>query len=66
MSDFEQRIWSDFWSIANDPQRAAGLGIRAAHGEAVSMKVATGRSYRLELRASGGLSIVPAEGRRPM
>ncbi len=68
LSDFERRIWEDFWTIADDPQRAGALGIRAAHGEAVSMKVRKGRSYRLQLRASDGLSIVPdgPGGRDPM
>jgi multidrug efflux pump subunit AcrA (membrane-fusion protein) len=59
MSDFERHIWDDFWAIANDPAKADELGIRAAHGQAVSMKVQKGRSYRVELRASDGLSIVP-------
>jgi hypothetical protein len=59
MSDFERRIWDDFWSIANDPAEADKLGIRAAHGQAVSMKVQKGRSYKVQLRASDGLSIVP-------
>ena len=39
MSDFEQQIWRDFWEFANEPQRAAAMGIRAAHGEAVSVKL---------------------------
>jgi hypothetical protein len=60
--EFEEKIWRDFWTIANDPARAAQLGIRAAHGEAVSMKVRPGRRYRLVLRASDGLSIVPEDG----
>jgi len=59
MSDFEKRIWDDFWTIANDPAAADKLGIRAAHGQAVSMKVQKGKSYKVELRASDGLSIVP-------
>ena len=42
LSEFEERIWNDFWQIANAPERAAALGIRAAHGEAVSMKVRKG------------------------
>jgi hypothetical protein len=62
--DFEARIWEDFWSIANDPARAAGLGIRAAHGEAVSMKVRPGGRYRIMLRASDGLSIQSEEPAR--
>jgi hypothetical protein len=61
MSDFEKRIWDDFWAIANDPTKAEELGIRAAHGQAVSMKVQKGKSYRVDLRASDGLSIVPEE-----
>lgn len=58
-SEFEAKIWSDFWNIANNPERARELGIRAIHGEAPSIRVQTGKSYKLELRASGGLSITP-------
>ena len=59
MSDFEKEIWKDFWEFANDPRRAAEMGIRAANGEAVSVKVREGMKYSLELRASGGMSISP-------
>lgn len=59
MSDFEKDIWDNFWEIANDEKKARELGIRAAHGEAVSIKVEEGKSYRLMLRASDGLSIIP-------
>ncbi len=59
MSDFEKQIWDDFWAIANDPARAERLGIRAAHGLALSMKVQKGKSYTVQLRASDGLSFVP-------
>ncbi|MHC5110030.1 MAG: hypothetical protein ACYTHJ_09140 [Planctomycetota bacterium] len=58
MSEFEKTIWSDFWSIANDPDRAEQLGIRAAHGEAPSIRLLEGKTYLLQLRASDGLSIV--------
>jgi hypothetical protein len=61
MSDFERKIWDDFWNIANDPERAKQLGIRAAHGGAPFMKVEKGRSYRILLRASGDPTIVPEE-----
>jgi len=56
------KIWNDFWVIANDPKEAEQMGIRAAHGQAVSIKVQAGKSYRLMLRASDGLSIVPESG----
>ncbi len=57
ISEFEQKIWDDFWTIANDPQRAEQLGIRALHGDAVSIKVQEGNSYRITVRASGGPEI---------
>ena len=59
LSEFEQKIWSDFWLIANDPERAAKLGIYAAHGSAVSMRVKPGAVYDLELRATGDITIRP-------
>ncbi|MEO2007345.1 MAG: hypothetical protein ABGX22_01530 [Pirellulaceae bacterium] len=58
-SELEKKIWRDFWSIANDSQKARRLGIRAAHGDAPSIKMRKGMSYKIELRASDGLSITP-------
>ena len=65
VSDFEREIWDDFWVIANDPDKAEELGIRAAHGEVVYNKVKPGKKYKLELRASGGLSMKPLEPDEP-
>ncbi len=65
MSPFEEKIWKDFWNIANDEGKARELGIRAAHGEAPSIKVQKGKSYKIELRASDGLSITPDSGPPP-
>jgi cell division protein FtsB len=56
MSELEKKIWGDFWSVANDEQKQAELGIRTAHGEAPFQKVEKGKSYRIEIRSSGGLS----------
>lgn len=61
MTDFEREIWARFWDYANDSNLASQRGIRAAHGEAPFMKLAPGKSYRVTLRASGGLTIVPEE-----
>jgi hypothetical protein len=58
-SDFEKEIWSRFWDYSNNPDEAAKKGIRAAHGEAPSQKLLPGMRYKLNLRASGGLSIQP-------
>ena len=59
MSEFEQKLWTEFWEFANDPVKASEMGIRAAHGEAIAIKVKEGRYYNIELRASGGLSVKP-------
>jgi hypothetical protein len=61
MTPFERKIWDDFWNIANDPAKAKQLGIRAAHGEAVSIKVRKGKAYKVLLRSTGDLSLAPDE-----
>lgn len=61
MGEFEQTVWQEFWEYATDEQKAAAAGIRAAHGEAPYIKLTPGKRYRLVLRASDGLSIVPNE-----
>ena len=52
-------IEEDFWSIANNPEKAAELGIRAVHGDAPSMRVQKGKSYKILLRNTGETSVVP-------
>ncbi len=59
MSELEREIWEQFWEYANDPGRARDAGVRAAHGEAPSIKLLPNLRYRVLLRSSGGLSIVP-------
>lgn len=60
VSDLEEKIWRDFWAIANDHKRAKELGIRAIHGDAVSFKAEKGKRYTLQIRASGGPTLLPA------
>ena len=50
-------LWEQFWDYANDPEAAAKKGVRAMHGEAPFMELRPGGSYKVELRASGGLDI---------
>jgi len=57
-SEQHAELWSRFWDYANDPELAAAKGVRAIHGEAPYMEMRKGQSYRLELRASGGMTIV--------
>ena len=56
---FESRLWTRFWVYAHDPDAVAAAGVRAMHGEAPYMELRPGRSYRVDLRASGGLSVQP-------
>lgn len=57
ISKDEQKIWTQFWEYANNPALAEKAGVRAAHGEAPSIKLRPGKLYKVELRASGGLTI---------
>jgi multidrug efflux pump subunit AcrA (membrane-fusion protein) len=59
ISEFEKGIWRDFWTIANDPARAAELGIRAAHADAPSIKLRPGGVYELDLRTTGEMTLRP-------
>ncbi len=54
---FESKLWRRFWDYANDEAAAAAAGVRAIHGEAPYIELRPGKSYALELRASGGLSL---------
>ena len=58
MTDLERKLWARFWDYANNPAKAKEAGVRAAHGEAPSIKLLPDHSYKVLLRASGGLSIV--------
>jgi hypothetical protein len=58
-SELEQQIWARFWEYANDPSLAGKAGVRAAHGEAPSIKLMPGKRYRVMLRSSAGLWIAP-------
>jgi hypothetical protein len=58
-NEFEQRIWNDFWKVANDIRLQQELGIRASHGQANYVVGEPGKSYQVEIRASGGMSLKP-------
>ncbi|MBL1216558.1 MAG: hypothetical protein D8M59_03595 [Planctomycetes bacterium] len=56
-AEFEQMLWSRFWTLANDPAMAAELGVRVAQGEAVYKPMLPGRLYELTIDAIGGLNL---------
>ncbi len=57
MSEFEKGIWEDFWTIANDREKASELGIRSSHAQAPSIRVKAGNTYELDLRSTGEFSL---------
>jgi hypothetical protein len=65
MSDFEKKIWDDFWLIANDNRRAQELGIDAIQGKAVAIRAQPGKSYEIKLRSTGDITIRPIETKAP-
>lgn len=56
-SEFEQKIWSDFWGVCNDTHRQQELGIRASHGQTTYILGKEGKTYQVEIRASGSMGI---------
>jgi len=54
---FHKDLWEHFWEYANRPGVSGESGVRAMHGEAPYIKLQPGKSYTVELRQSGGLSI---------
>ncbi|MFN3150832.1 hypothetical protein [Bremerella sp.] len=56
-NEFEQKIWNNFWDIANDPVKAAEYGVRAAQEESEGMRVQPGKQYDVQIRSSDGLTI---------
>ena len=56
MSEFEKKIWNDFWLIANDPKRAQELGIKAANGQAIAIRMQKGKTYEIDLRSTGDMT----------
>ncbi len=56
-TEFEKELWGNFWKLAQDPAFAKTKGVRAAHGQAPSMKLQEGSTYKLEMRNTGEQSI---------
>lgn len=57
VSDFEKKIWEDFWKFANEPKLGKEMGIRANHGQVNYVLAEEGKVYQIDLRASDGLTI---------
>ena len=57
-TEFEKELWGNFWKLAQDPDFAKKMGVRAAHGAAPSMKLQEGSTYKLEMRNTGELTFL--------
>ena len=57
VSDFEQKIWDDFWNLAHDEKRREALGARSLHGTTVFIEARKGWRYQIKLRASDDLTL---------
>lgn len=57
-TEFEKKLWGNFWKLAQEPEFAKKMGVRAAHGTAPSMKLQEGSTYKLEMRNTGELTFL--------
>lgn len=57
VTQFETRLWSDFWRLADDPAYRKEMGVRVAEGEGVWRPFVPGYLYTITLENNGGLNI---------
>ncbi|MEK6236294.1 MAG: hypothetical protein N2C14_16430 [Planctomycetales bacterium] len=58
-TDFEKRMWRNFDEYANNKAKADRDGVAVANSSAPSVTVHAGEFWRVKLRATGQLSLVP-------
>ena len=56
-SEFENKLWENFWQIANSRELQEEMGVRANHGQVNYIEVEAGKTYDINLRSSDGLTI---------
>ena len=56
-SEFEQRLWQEFWNYALDPKARQRMGIKNAQIEAPGSIFVPGTIYTLKIEHDGGLRI---------
>lgn len=60
-SEFEKKIWKDFWRFSTDINLQREIGIRATHGVSNYILPREGKTYEISIRASGGMSLRPID-----
>jgi len=61
---FDQRLWSMFWKMMDDPRLAEKYGVRVAQCEAPAVRVKAGQVWEVSLDAVGGLNLRLVRERR--
>jgi hypothetical protein len=56
-SDYEKNLWENFWSVALDPSKRDGYGIKNAQIEAPGSAFYPGIIYTLKIEHDGGIRI---------
>lgn len=57
VSDFEKKLWTDFWKLVEDDKYRQEMGVRVAQGESPWGPLSPDRLYTLSIDADGGLNI---------
>jgi hypothetical protein len=57
VSDFEQTLWNEFWSLHADESLRQSRGVRVAHGAGVFAPFQVGRRYEITLTPDGNLTL---------
>lgn len=56
-SEFEKKLWADFWKYALDPSAREHVGIKNAQIEAPGMMFLPGTIYTIKIEHNGGIRI---------
>lgn len=57
VSTFEQKLWHQFWQLADDPALRQQLGVKVAHGAGVFAPFKPGIRYTVTLAADGNVTL---------
>ncbi|MFK7770034.1 MAG: hypothetical protein AB8B55_22690 [Mariniblastus sp.] len=55
--EFAEKIWADFWRVCNDSALQNELGIRTAGGRTTYIEGIEGKTYRVNIRSTGDVSL---------
>ncbi len=59
---FAEQIWGDFWKVCNDTALQNEMGIRTAGGRTTYIEGIEGKTYRVNIRSTGDVSMNAVEG----